>query len=147
MKFHFVWIGRTKNEHWLALQEEYLRRLSRFVKLEISELKEGRDKFEESKRIVRFLNQKNFKVLLTEKGEQLSSRELAEQIKKWQDLGIKEVTFVIGGTEGVTSEVAEKTCFSLSLSVLTFTHEMARVILIEQLYRAYTIMKGYPYQK
>ncbi|MCS6874397.1 MAG: 23S rRNA (pseudouridine(1915)-N(3))-methyltransferase RlmH [Pyrinomonadaceae bacterium] len=147
MKFHFLWVGKTKNEHLLALQEEYLNRLSRFVRFEITELKESKDKFEESKQILRVLNQKKFVVLLTEKGKQLSSLELAQEIEKWQSLGIKEVTFVVGGAEGVTSEVAERVNFSLSLSVLTFTHEMARVILIEQLYRAYTIMRGYPYQK
>jgi 23S rRNA (pseudouridine1915-N3)-methyltransferase len=131
----------------LALQEEYLRRLLHFTKVEVLELKESNDKFQESKQIIENLNQKNFVVLLNEKGKMLSSVELARQIEKWQVSGTKEITFVIGGAEGVTSEVAQRANFSLSLSVLTFTHEMARVILLEQLYRAYTIMKGYPYQK
>ncbi|RMG08035.1 MAG: 23S rRNA (pseudouridine(1915)-N(3))-methyltransferase RlmH [Acidobacteria bacterium] len=147
MKFRFIWIGKTRNKNWLALQEEYLRRLLHFVKVEVLELKESNDKFQESKQITENLNQKNFVVLLDEKGKMLSSVELARQIEKWQVSGTKEITFVIGGAEGVTSEVAQRANFSLSLSVLTFTHEMARVILLEQLYRAYTIMKGYPYQK
>lgn len=147
MKLRFIWIGKTRNKNWLALQEEYLRRLLHFVKVEVLELKESNDKFQESKQIIENLNQKNFVVLLDEKGKMLSSVELARQIEKWQVSGTKEITFVIGGAEGVTSEVAQRANFSLSLSVLTFTHEMARVILLEQLYRAYTIMKGYPYQK
>jgi 23S rRNA (pseudouridine1915-N3)-methyltransferase len=147
MKFRFIWIGKTRNKNWLALQEEYLRRLLHFTKVEVLELKESNDKFQESKQIIENLNQKNFVVLLDEKGKMLSSVELARQIEKWQVSGTKEITFVIGGAEGVTSEVAQRANFSLSLSVLTFTHEMARVILLEQLYRAYTIMKGYPYQK
>lgn len=147
MKLRFIWIGKTRNKNWLALQEEYLRRLLHFVKVEVLELRESNDKFQESKQIIENLNQKNFVVLLDEKGKMLSSVELARQIEKWQVSGTKEITFVIGGAEGVTSEVAQRANFSLSLSILTFTHEMARVILLEQLYRAYTIMKGYPYQK
>lgn len=147
MKLRFIWIGKTRNKNWLGLQEEYLRRLLHFTKVEVLELRESNDKFQESKQIIENLNQKNFVVLLDEKGKMLSSVELARQIEKWQVSGTKEITFVIGGAEGVTSEVAQRANFSLSLSVLTFTHEMARVILLEQLYRAYTIMKGYPYQK
>ncbi len=93
------------------------------------------------------LNQNGFVVLLDERGRELSSQKLAEQLQKWQSSGLKEVIFIIGGHEGVTSEVAKRADFSLSLSVMTFTHEMARVILLEQLYRAFTIMKGFPYQK
>ena len=72
---------------------------------------------------------------------------LAKEVEKWQIRGLKEITFIIGGFEGVSSAVVKRADFSLSLSVLTFTHEMARVLLIEQLYRAYSIIKGYPYQK
>lgn len=147
MKFLFVWVGRTRNKHWLALQEDYLNRLSHFVKFDILEIKEGKDKYQESKQILEVLNQKKFVVLLDEHGKSISSLQLAEQIQKWQNSGLKEIIFVLGGAEGVTSEVAQRANFSLSLSVLTFTHEMARVILLEQLYRAFTIMKGYPYQK
>ncbi len=147
MKFCFLWIGKTKNTHWLALQEEYLRRLSHFVKCEIIEIKEGINKTEEGNRILKSLNQNGFVVLLDERGRELSSQKLAEQLQKWQSSGLKEVIFIIGGHEGVTSEVAKRADFSLSLSVMTFTHEMARVILLEQLYRAFTIMKGFPYQK
>ena len=64
-----------------------------------------------------------------------------------QNRGLKEATFVIGGAEGVASRVVERADYSLSLSFLTFTHEMARVVLLEQLYRAFTIIKGFPYQK
>ncbi|GIU81812.1 MAG: 23S rRNA (pseudouridine(1915)-N(3))-methyltransferase RlmH [Acidobacteria bacterium] len=147
MKLQFLWVGKTKNKHWLALQEEYLERLSHFVKCEITEIKEGPNKTEESNRILKCLNQKSFVVLLDEKGKAISSEELAKQMEKWQNLGLKEIIFIIGSHEGVTSEVAKRANFSLSLSVLTFTHEMARVILLEQLYRAFTIMKGFPYQK
>jgi 23S rRNA (pseudouridine1915-N3)-methyltransferase len=93
------------------------------------------------------VNQSNFVCLLDVKGRSISSHELAEKIENWQNRGLKEIAFVIGGAEGVSSEVVEKADFGLSLSLLTFTHEMARVVLLEQLYRAYTIIKGFPYQK
>ena len=150
MKFRFVWIGKTKDKNWKALQEEYLRRLSHFVKCEVTEIKdspphEGPDI--EGERILAALNQRTFAVLLDVKGEQVSSPRLAAEIENWQNRGLKEISFIIGGAEGVSRRVAETADFSLSLSFLTFTHEMARVVLLEQLYRAYTIIKGFPYQK
>jgi 23S rRNA (pseudouridine1915-N3)-methyltransferase len=147
MRFRFVWIGKTKNKNWRALQEEYSARLSHFVKFETLELKDEGSREIESKRILENLNPSAFVVLLDVKGRSVSSHELAETIEKWQNRGLKEIAFVIGGAEGVASGVVERADFSLSLSVLTLTHEMARVVLLEQLYRAYTITKGFPYQK
>ena len=146
MKLKFTWVGKTKDKNWRALQEEYLQRLSHFVKFEIVELKdEGKEN--EGKRILEKVNQSNFVCLLDVKGRSVSSHDLAEKLEIWQNRGFKEVAFIIGGAEGVSFEVVEKADFSLSLSFLTFTHEMARVVLLEQLYRAYTIVKGFPYQK
>lgn len=150
MKFTFLWVGKTKDKNWRALQDEYLRRLSHFVKCDIAEVRdsaphEGPDI--EGNRILQLLNQKSFVLLLDVKGRSLSSHDLAHQIEKWQNRGLKEITFIIGGAEGVSPEVAERADLKLSLSFLTFTHEMARVVLLEQLYRAFTIIKGYPYQK
>jgi len=80
-------------------------------------------------------------------GKSLSSHDLAEQIERWQNASAREITFVIGGADGVSPEVADRADVRVSLSFLTLTHEMARVVLLEQLYRAYTIIKGFPYQK
>ena len=146
MKFQFVWIGKTKDTNWRTLQEEYLQRLSHFVKFEITEIKDaGRQN--ESKRILENVNQSPFVCLLDVAGRSLSSPDLAVELEKWQNRGLKEVTFIVGGAEGVASEVVERADISLSLSFLTFTHDMARVVLLEQLYRAFTIIKGFPYQK
>ena len=150
MKIRFIWVGKTRDKNWKALQEEYLQRLSHFVKCEVSEVKEsavheGPDI--EGERIIAALNPKTFAVLLDVRGEAITSPELAGKIENWQNSGLKEVSFVIGGANGVSRRVAEKADISLSLSFLTFTHEMSRVILLEQLYRAYTIIKGFPYQK
>jgi len=146
MKFRFVWVGKTKDANWRALQEEYCQRLSHFVKFEITEIKDAAREIE-SKRILENVNQSAFVCLLDVKGRSLSSPDLAREIEKWQNRGLKEVTFIIGGAEGIASEVVETADFSLSLSFLTFTHDMARVVLLEQLYRAFTIIKGFPYQK
>ena len=150
MKFRFVWIGKTKDKHWKALQDEYLKRLSHFVKCEISEIRdsaphEGPEI--EGKRIHEVLNPKTLAVLLDVGGKALSSHQLAELIEKWQVSGAREVSFIIGGADGVSEEIRRKADIVLSLSFLTFTHEMARVVLLEQLYRGYSIINGFPYQK
>jgi 23S rRNA (pseudouridine1915-N3)-methyltransferase len=150
MKFRFIWVGKTRDENWRALEKDYLGRLSHFVRSEIVEIKEASGPHApeiEGKRILENLNQRTFVVALALTGKQLSSAELAKTIGSWQNRGLKEVAFIIGGPNGLSPEVGEKADFSLSLSLLTFTHEMARVVLLEQLYRAFTIIKGFPYQK
>lgn len=146
MKFRFLWVGKTKDKNWRALQEEYFARLSHFVRCEIVELKDAGKEIE-GKLILDKLNQSTFVCLLDVTGRSVSSHDLAAKLENWQNRGLKEVTFIIGGAEGVASEVVERADNSLSLSFLTFTHEMARVVMLEQLYRAFTIIKGFPYQK
>lgn len=149
MRFRFVWIGKTRDKNWKALQEEYLRRLSFFVKCDVAEIRESaphEGKEVEGKRIAELLNQKTLAVVLDPNGKQISSEDLAKQVERWRNGG-REVTFVIGGPEGIADSIGETAEIMLSLSFLTFTHEMARVILLEQLYRAFTIIKGFPYQK
>ena len=150
MKFRFVWIGKTKDKNWKALQDEYLKRLSHFVKCEIVEVRDSAPHAGpeiEGKRILEALNPKTLAVLLDVGGKALSSHQLADVIEKWQVAGTREVTFVIGGASGASKEIRERADHMLSLSFLTFTHEMARVVLLEQLYRGYSIIKGFPYQK
>jgi 23S rRNA (pseudouridine1915-N3)-methyltransferase len=150
MRFKFVWVGKTRDKNYKALQEEYLRRLSHFVNTEITEVRDAAEsggKEIEGQRILEKLNPMSTVCLLDVGGKSLSSQELAGELEKWQNRGVKEVTFVIGGADGVSEKVANKADFRLSLSFMTFTHEMARVILLEQLYRSYTIIKGFPYQK
>lgn len=150
MKFRFIWVGKTRDKNYGALQDEYLGRLSHFVKCEIVEVKDSlphETKEIEGKRILEKLNQNAFACLLDVGGRTLSSPELAKEIEKWQNAGTKEISFIIGGANGVSSEVASRADDRLSLSFLTFTHEMARVVLLEQLYRGFTIIRGFPYQK
>lgn len=150
MKFRFVWIGKTKNKNWKALQEEYLKRLSHFVKCEVTELRDsakGEGPEIEGKRVLEAMNPRTFAVLLDVTGKPANSHQLSAEIEKWQNSAYKEVTFIIGGHDGASIEIRERADYLLSLSFLTFTHEMARVVLLEQLYRGYCILKGFPYQK
>jgi 23S rRNA (pseudouridine1915-N3)-methyltransferase len=135
-----------------ALIEDYAERLSHFVRCEVTEIKErGRtDKTgidNETKRISDALRSGSLTVLLDPAGAEWTSHELAAQVKGWEDNGVKEVAFVIGGPNGFGPELLARADKRWSLSRLTLTHEMARVLLLEQLYRAYTIVHGLPYQK
>ncbi|MCZ2391777.1 MAG: 23S rRNA (pseudouridine(1915)-N(3))-methyltransferase RlmH [Acidobacteria bacterium] len=150
MKFRFIWVGRTRDKHYKALQDDYLQRLSHFVNVETVEVrdsKEGDRPTIEGKRILEKLNQSTYVCLLDVAGKAKDSYEIAALIDGWQQDGIREISFIIGGAEGVSQAVAERANIVLSLSFLTFTHEMARVVLAEQLYRGFTIIKGFPYQK
>ncbi len=150
MKFRFIWIGKTRNKHWRGLQDEYLGRLEHFVKCSIVEVKESaphEGPEAEAKKFLKHWPQDSYVVLLDVNGRALSSHQLSSEVANWQDRAMKEVTFLIGGAEGVTPEVAERANDRLSLSFLTFTHDISRVLLLEQLYRAFSILKGFPYQK
>ena len=153
MLFRLIWIGKTRNEHLRALMDDYLGRLRRFVAYEVTELRESAARGasegieDEGKRIISGLRSNALVVLLDVEGREWSSIELAGEIEKWQVGGRKEVAFIIGGHSGVSKAVAARADLHWSLSRLTLTHEMARVVLAEQLYRAYTIIHGLPYQK
>jgi 23S rRNA (pseudouridine1915-N3)-methyltransferase len=153
MLLRLVWVGKMKNEHLRALVDDYLGRLRRFVRCEVTELRESAARLpregieDEGKRIKGALRSEAFVVLLDVEGREWSSTALAREIEKWQTAGRREVAFVIGGHNGVSKEIAERADLRWSLSRLTLTHEMARVVLVEQLYRAYTIIHGLPYQK
>ena len=147
MKFQVIWVGKTRDRNYKALQEDYLQRLSHFARIEIVEVKDGGGKEVEGQRIIAQLNPTLVVCLLDVIGDHKTSHQFAGDIEKWQIDGRKEMTFVIGGADGVSAEVARRASHRLSLSLLTFTHEMARVVLLEQIYRAFTIIKGFPYQK
>lgn len=153
MKLRVIWTGKTRDAHLRALAADYLKRLSHFVKCEVSELREssGAEKKtgidRDSKRISDGLHEGAVNVLLDPDGIEWTSQQLAGELQRWQDSGIKEVAFIVGGPNGVSAELSARAGKRWSLSRLTLTHEMARVVLLEQLYRAYTIIHGLPYQK
>jgi 23S rRNA (pseudouridine1915-N3)-methyltransferase len=152
MRFRFIWTGKTRDSRLRGLVDDYYQRLSHFVRCEVTELREsgvesraGIDK--DTKRISDALRPGSLTVVLDPDGTEWTSQELAELVRNWEGSGIKEVAFVIGGPRGLSRDFVSRADKRWSLSRLTFTHEMARVLLIEQLYRAYTIVHGLPYQK
>jgi 23S rRNA (pseudouridine1915-N3)-methyltransferase len=145
MRIRFIWPGKTKDEHLRALVAEYLKRLQRFVRCEVIETRDGGKK--ESQRILEAIPDGSLMLLLDLEGRDWSSTELATEVQRWENDSIKEVAIVIGGAEGVGAEVMARAQKSWRLTRLTLTHEMARVLVVEQLYRAYTINRGLPYQK
>lgn len=153
MHLKIVWVGRTKSEPLRSLTNDYLHRLTKFVRCDVAEVRESAAssdegiKEEEATRILNSLSQSAVVIVLDVEGQQWSSHELALQIEKWQNASEREIAFVIGGHLGIAPTVRQRAARVWSLSRLTFTHEMARVLLVEQLYRAYTITRGVPYQK
>src|SRR5437016_5055539 len=147
MRVRFIWPGKTKDEHLRALVAEYLKRLTRFVRCEVIETREGVGVEKESQRILEAIPAASLTLLLDVKGREWNSPELAAEVRRWENDSIKEVAIVIGGPEGVSAEVNARAQRRWRLSRLTLTHEMARVVAVEQLYRAYTINRGLPYQK
>lgn len=152
MRFRIIWIGKTRDQRIRALCDDYLERLSHFVKCEVTELKDlgrsdktGIDK--DTQRISDALRSGAVTVLMDPQGVEWTSQQLAGQVASWEGSGIKEVAFVIGGPNGLSPEFVSRAEKRWSLTRLTLTHEMARVLLLEQLYRAYTIVHGLPYQK
>jgi 23S rRNA (pseudouridine1915-N3)-methyltransferase len=152
MRFRIIWTGKTRDTRLRALIDDYLERLSHFVRCEVTELKElgrydkaGIDK--DTKRISDALRSGAVTVLLDTEGVEMTSQQLAAQVAGWESSGIKEVAFVVGGPHGLSPDFVSRADKRWSLSRLTLTHEMARVLLLEQLYRAYTIVHGLPYQK
>jgi 23S rRNA (pseudouridine1915-N3)-methyltransferase len=152
MRLRVIWTGKTRDAHLRALIDGYVKRLSHFARCEISEFREsgaaqqtGIDK--DSQRISDGLHEGAINVLLDPEGTEWTSAQLAGMIQRWQDGGTKEVAFIVGGPSGVSADLSARANQRWSLSRLTLTHEMARVVLLEQLYRAYTIIHGLPYQK
>ena len=152
MRIRFIWPGKTKDEHLRALVSDYLKRLTRFTRCEVIETRESTAGDpgaieKESHRILEAIPARSQMVLLDLKGREWSSPELAAQVQLWENDSVKEVAIVIGGPRGVSAEVVARAQAKWRLSRLTLTHEMARVVCVEQLYRAYTINRGLPSQK
>src|SRR4051812_325776 len=152
MKIRFIWPGKTKDEHLRALINEYVKRLQRFVRCEVIETRDvaGSDPAnleKEARRLLEVIPTNSLMILLDVQGREWSSQELAEELRRWENDSVKDVTIVIGGQDGITSAVSQRAQKRWLLTRLTLTHEMARVLAVEQIYRAYTINRGLPYQK
>jgi 23S rRNA (pseudouridine1915-N3)-methyltransferase len=134
-------------------QEAYFKKIKAFVPFEIKDLKpkkHGRDQADYKKKIESELLLENLKdhdyvVLLDEKGKDMDSMEFSKKLSRWQMSGKKRLVFVVGGAYGVDDEIKKRSQETVKLSSLTFNHLVAQTVLMEQLYRGLTILKGIPY--
>lgn len=143
-KINIVCVGKLKEKFFADAVAEYLKRLSRFAQVAVRELPEKRTLAEEGELIVKEL--RGYVFVLAVEGGEISSETLAARIKQQCDAG-KELTFVIGSSCGLCDRVKEKADCLLSFSRMTFPHQLMRVILCEQIYRAFMINAGAEYHK
>lgn len=143
-KINFVVVGKIKESFYREAVAEYVKRLSRFAKIEIKELPEGASPEAETADILRAI--KGYTIALAIEGEKLSSEGLAKKLQKLCDAG-KEISFIIGSSCGLSNEVKNAADCMISFSDMTFPHQLMRVILAEQVYRAFMINSGSSYHK
>lgn len=143
MKIKIAWIGRTKERSIQDLTDEYLKRISRYAEVEGLSLKDE-DQVLGLARGSR--NQpKGFLIVLDSRGKQFSSEEFAQFLRKKEESSSQPLLFAIGGADGFGEETRAAAGLALSLGKFTMPHELARVVLLEQVYRACTILAGHPY--
>ena len=154
MKITLLWIGKTRNVHLKSLIEDYWKRLEHFCDLSLrevqpvkSETAKGRLATLEGERLLARVDSSDYLVLLDSSAKSLTTEMFAAWLCKHRDHSTRSLVFVIGGPEGLSDALKRRANFSISLSPLTFTHEMARCLLLEQIYRAFSVIQGFPYHK
>lgn len=159
MKVNIIAIGKLKERYWHEACAEYMKRLSAYCDPEIIELRESQLRSnpseadeetvrkEEGREILKRIKPEDYVISLEIKGKSLDSEELAWNIERLGISGRSTIDFVIGGSLGLSREVSERADLKLSFSAMTFPHQMMRVILLEQIYRSFKIIRGETYHK
>ncbi len=159
MKITICCVGKVKEKFYVQAIEEYSKRLSRYCKLEIVEVQDEKTpdnasenlnlqiKQKEGERILSAIKDDAYVCALAIEGKMLDSVELSQKIDRLGIEGKSNIVFVIGGSLGLSKEVLDRADYYLSFSKMTFPHQLMRVILLEQIYRSYRIIKGEPYHK
>ncbi|MBD3636681.1 MAG: 23S rRNA (pseudouridine(1915)-N(3))-methyltransferase RlmH [Crocinitomicaceae bacterium] len=154
MKITIITIGKTHKSFLQEGEQEYLKRLDHYIKVEKIELPDIKNakhktfeqiKIEEGKMLLKAIEPGGMVILLDEKGKQHSSKKFAQWLQNKMNHGGKHITFVIGGPYGFSEEMYNAAHEKLSLSPMTFSHQMVRMLFFEQLYRAFTILRNEPY--
>jgi 23S rRNA (pseudouridine1915-N3)-methyltransferase len=154
MNIKLIAIGKTDHKNLQALIEEYQKRLSFYIKFEleiipdiknVKNLSEEQQKEKEGELILAKLSPTDFLILLDENGKSYTSIGFANELQKKMNAGIKTLVYVIGGPYGFSETVCQKAQQKISLSEMTFSHQMVRLFFIEQVYRGFTILKNEPY--
>ena len=154
MKIALVQTGKTTDKHVAGIADLYLSRIRKYTAFEIitlSDLKNSGNlpvqehKMKEGKKIIQTVSNDDYVVLLDERGKELRTIELSGWMEKTFMISRKRIVFVIGGPWGFSDEVYERADFMISLSKMTFPHQLVRLLFLEQLYRVFTIIRGEPY--
>ena len=159
MNIKFITVGKLKEKYWTAAVEEYIKRLNRYCKISCVEVKDEKipEKYSDAERrkaveiegdrILKNCDENALIVTLEINGVSFTSEAFAEQIKKWTLDSPQTLIFIIGGSLGLSSQVLARSDFHLSFSAMTFPHQLFRVMLLEQIYRAFKINNHEPYHK
>ncbi len=159
MRITLLTVGKLKEKYWKDAIDEYVKRLGRYAKVDIvevadektpdnaSEAEEEQIRRIEGARLIEKIPQGSYVITLEILGKMLDSVQLSETISDWMVKGESHLCFIIGGSLGLSKEVSARASYKLSFSKMTFPHQLMRVILLEQLYRAFRIQKGEPYHK
>jgi 23S rRNA (pseudouridine1915-N3)-methyltransferase len=154
MNIKLIAIGKTDHKNLIALIDEYAKRLSFYVKFDfeiildlkkVKHLSEAQQKEKEGELILAKTQASDILILLDENGKQMSSEAFANYLQKHMNSGIKTLLFIIGGPYGFSEAVYSRANGKLSLSKMTFSHQMVRLFFIEQIYRGFTILRNEPY--
>ncbi|GAA4901323.1 23S rRNA (pseudouridine(1915)-N(3))-methyltransferase RlmH [Flaviramulus aquimarinus] len=154
MTIKLIAIGKTDNKQLTSLIDDYTKRLGYYIKFHLDiipdiknskNLSEVQQNKKEGELILKKLNTNAILILLDENGKQMDSVGFSSYLQKYMNSGIKELVFVIGGPYGFSEDMYKKANGKLSLSKMTFSHQMIRLFFIEQLYRGFTILKNEPY--
>jgi 23S rRNA (pseudouridine1915-N3)-methyltransferase len=143
VKIKIAWIGKTKETAIAALTDEYLRRISRYCSIDGMAMRDEADL--PAKSGAGKANSKSTLVLMDSRGKEFSSEQFAHFLGDYQDRNPLPLVFAIGGANGFSSETRASAQHVISLGKMTLAHELARIVLLEQIYRAFTILKGHPY--
>ena len=154
MNIRLITIGKTDNKNLQSLIDEYTKRLSFYVKFDleiipdiknVKNLSEAQQKEKEGELILAKINSTDHLILLDENGKTFNSIGFSDYLQKKMNTGIKTLVFVIGGPYGFSEHVYQKAHGKVSLSEMTFSHQMVRLFIIEQIYRGFTILRNEPY--
>ncbi|WP_137743745.1 23S rRNA (pseudouridine(1915)-N(3))-methyltransferase RlmH [Robertmurraya siralis] len=159
MNISIITVGKLKEKYLKQGIDEYLKRMSAYAKVEIVEVADEKApevlsenemlqvKEKEGERILAKLHPDTYVIALAIEGKQKSSEELADTLDKLATYGKSKIAFVIGGSLGLSQQVLQRSDEKLSFSKMTFPHQLMRLVLVEQIYRAFRIMRGEPYHK
>ncbi len=145
MRITLIVVGKLKEKFLIDGVAEYLKRLRKFAKVEVREVPECRTVEEEGQKVLSLVPRDSWLCVADVAGAELTSKDFAKKIAELTLSGVSDLTFAIGGAFGLSAELRRAAAYRLSLSQMTFTHQMARLILVEQIYRAFKINRREPY--